>query len=73
MQAELYSTTELGDHLMSYSSVRFYDPLEGKENNVSSHLTLNFIYKWSILENYELVNFVSAYKVALSIVDCFEV
>lgn len=23
--------------------------------------------------NYELVNFVSAYKVALSIVDCFEV
>lgn len=58
---------------MSYSSVRLYDTLEDKENNVSSHLTLNFIYKWSILENYELVNFVSAYKVALSIVDCFEV
>lgn len=57
---------------MSYSSIRLYDPWEGKENNVS-HLTLNFIYKWSILENYELVNFVSAYKVALSIADCFEI
>lgn len=57
---------------MSYSSIKLYDPWEGKENNVS-HLTLNFIYKWSILENYELVNFVSAYKVALSIADCFEI
>ena len=57
----------LKDHLMSFH------PLEDKENNILSNLILNFIYKWSILENYELVNFISAYKVALSIVDCFEV